>query len=104
MWNIVSKLLFRALSLVVAVPVGRAITRLIEHSWTAARPDHPPRDPTRADTRWSDAITWAVISGVGVALGRLVTTKGAVGAWKAVVGTPPPGYEVDPEPATASAH
>lgn len=96
-WNLISKLLYRVLSVLIAIPVGRAIAKLVEHAWTAARPDDPPKDPKKADTGWADAITWAAISGVGVALAKLLTTKGAAGAWKAVVGTPPPGYDKKPE-------
>ncbi|MDQ6938041.1 MAG: DUF4235 domain-containing protein [Actinomycetota bacterium] len=100
MWTLLSKLLYRILSILVAIPVGRAISRLVEHAWTAARPDHPPRDPKRAETSWRDAITWAVISGVGVALRKLVATKGTAGAWRAIVGTPPPGREKHPSEPT----
>ena len=96
-WNFISKILFRVLSFVVAIPVGRAVSKLVEKAWTAARPGDPPKDPKKADTSWGDAITWAAISGIGVAMSKLVTTKGAAGAWKAVVGTPPPGHETDPE-------
>jgi hypothetical protein len=94
--NFASKILYRIVSLLIAIPVGRAIAKLVEHAWAAARPGDPPKDPKKADTTWTDAVTWAAISGVGVAASKLLTTKAAAGAWKSVIGTPPPGYEPDP--------
>ena len=95
--NFLAKILYWVLTLIISVPVGRAVARLIERAWTAAKPGDPPKDPKKADTSWGDALTWAVISGVGVALRKLISTKGAAGAWKAIVGTQPPGYEKDPK-------
>jgi len=40
-------------------------------------------DPKKADVGWSDALIWAVISGTGTALGKLLTSKGAAGTWRA---------------------
>ncbi|MCW2528623.1 MAG: hypothetical protein JWM76_3483 [Pseudonocardiales bacterium] len=97
MFNFISKILFRVLSLIIAIPIGRLVSKLVEKAWVAARPGDPPKDPKKADTGWGDAITWAAISGIGIALRKLLTTKGAAGAWKAVIGTPPPGYETDPK-------
>jgi hypothetical protein len=96
-FNFISKILFRVLSLIIAIPVGRLVSKLVEKAWVAARPGDPPKDPKKADTGWGDAITWAAISGIGIALSKLLTTKGAAGAWKAIIGTPPPGYETDPK-------
>lgn len=93
----ISKLLYRVLSLVVAIPISRIIKKLVLKAWAAARPNDPPRDPKKADVGWLDAIIWAVISGVGTALAKLISTKGAAGTWRAMIGTEPPAHESDPE-------
>ncbi len=93
MWNLISKVLYRVLAVAVAIPVGRAVKKLIEHAWTAARPGDPPKDPKKVDTGWPDAITWAAISGVGSAAGALLTAKGTAGLWRAVFGVDPPGQK-----------
>jgi hypothetical protein len=94
--KLISKLLYRLLTLLLAIPISRAIKKLIAHGWTAVRPEDPPRDPKKADVGWSDALIWAVISGAGTALGKLLTSKGAAGTWRAIIGTEPPGFEKDP--------
>ena len=95
--NAISKLIYRLLSLLVAVPISRIIKKLVLQAWKAARPNDPPRDPKKADVGWLDALIWAVISGAGSALAKLISTKGAAGAWRAIIGTEPPSYEADPK-------
>lgn len=98
--NLISKLLYRLLTMVLSIPISRAIRKLIAQGWTAARPHDPPRDPRKADVGWSDALLWAVISGSGTALGRLLTSKGAAGTWRAIIGTEPPGFDDDKQKGT----
>jgi hypothetical protein len=95
--KIIGKLLYRILSIIIAIPIGRAVSKLAEQAWVAARPNDPPKDPRKADTGWADALTWAVITGISAALSKLLTSKGAAGAWRAIIGTDPPGYEQDPK-------
>ena len=94
--KLISKLIYRVLTMLLAIPISKAIKKLIAQAWTAARPQDPPKDPKKADVGWTDAIIWAVISGAGAALGKLLTSKGAAGTWRAVIGTEPPGFEKDP--------
>jgi Protein of unknown function (DUF4235) len=95
--NFIGKLIYRLLTLILAIPISKAIKKLIAQGWTAARPNDPPKDPKKADVGWTDALIWAVISGTGTALGKLLTSKGAAGTWRAIIGTEPPGFEKDPE-------
>ena len=95
--NVISKLIYRLLTMGLAIPIGKAIKKLIAQAWMAARPNDPPRNPNKADVGWSDALLWAVISGTGTALGKLLTSKGAAGTWRAIIGTEPPGFEKDPQ-------
>ena len=94
--KVISQVLYKLLTILVAIPVGRAIKKLIERGWTVARPENPPKNPKKADVGWGDALIWAAISGVGAALGKVVTAKGAAGAWRAMIGTEPPGMKKVP--------
>lgn len=94
--NFVGKLLYRLIALALSIPIARAVKTLTNKAWVAARPNDPPKDPKKADTGWKDALIWAAISGVGTALAKVLSTKGAAGTWRALIGTDPPGYEKDP--------
>jgi hypothetical protein len=74
----------------VAIPVSRAITKATRKAWVTARPQDPVRDPRKVDTRWSDALIWAALTGIGSALGQLLTTKGADTVWRGLTGRPSP--------------
>jgi hypothetical protein len=84
------RLAFKLLSTVVAIPVGRLIASATGKAWATARPDDPPHDPKEVQTSWSDAILFSVITGLGVAIAQLLTTKGADTAWRALTGRPSP--------------
>lgn len=91
MANVLSKIGWKVVTLAFAVPIGRAVSKATQEVWLAARPGNPPRDPKKSDTTWTDAIGWAVVSGIGIAAGRLFAARSAAKVWRTVFGVEPPG-------------
>lgn len=89
-WNVIAKFLYRILSILLAIPVAKAVSRLVDKAWLAARPRDPQHDPKRNDTKLADAVAWAAITAAGATTAKLVTTKGAAEVWRLVIGTEPP--------------
>jgi uncharacterized protein DUF4235 len=89
-WNVISRVLFRILMVLVAIPVTAAVRRMVNMAWRAARPNDPPHNPFRHDTRVIDAMSWALIVGGGRAARRIFTVKASAELWRAVMGTEPP--------------
>jgi membrane protein required for beta-lactamase induction len=89
-WNVISKVLYKVLTLLVAIPVAKLVSRLVAKAWQAARPEDPQHDPKRHDTKIADALTWAALAGVGTAASKVLTSKGAAELWRASIGTEPP--------------
>lgn len=75
---------------IVAAKVGRSA---MDKAWTKQRGSEPPRNPAAPGTTWAEAISWAVASGVAVAIARLLATRGAAQAWAKLTGSLPPGLE-----------
>lgn len=98
--NFIAKIVYRLIALALSFPIAKAVSALTKKAWAAARPNDPPKDPKKADTGWKDALIWAAISGVGSALAKVLSTKGAAGTWRALIGTDPPGYEKEPDKQT----
>jgi hypothetical protein len=88
-----SKIGWRIVALGFAVPVGIAVRKAIEAGWRKARHDDPPKNPAAPGTRWSEALAWAVVSGIAVGAARLVAARGAAATWKSLTGKLPPGVE-----------
>jgi Protein of unknown function (DUF4235) len=105
MANLVDKLGWKVVTILVSIPVGIGVRKGVEHLWRSARPNDPPRSPSDPDASWGDAIGWAALSAAGVAAAQLVTTKGASSVWRKVMGTPPPVKPTDAadEPALSKA-
>jgi hypothetical protein len=76
-----------------AVPTGIATRKAIETGWRKAKHDDPPKNPAAPGTEWSEALMWAVVSGIAVASARLVAARGAAATWKSLTGKLPPGIE-----------
>jgi hypothetical protein len=89
-----ARLAFRLIAAVVAIPIGRAVTKGTRKAWLAARPDDPVKDPKKLETRWQDALVWAGLTGFGTAVAQLASTKGADVVWRAITGTPSPPPKV----------
>ena len=93
MANIAGKAGWRVVTIAIGIPVGIVTKKAVERAWIAARPTDPPRRAKDPNVRWTDALAWAAISGIGVAVAELVTTKGAATVWRSLVGAEPPGTE-----------
>ena len=75
------------------VAVKKASDAFISRIWRKTRRNEPPADPSAPGTPWGDAIAWAVASGIAVAVGRLVATRGTARAVTKVTGRVPKGME-----------
>lgn len=85
-----SRIAFKLVAAVIAIPVGRVVTKATTKAWATARPDDPPVNPRQVDTDWRDAMIWAGLTGLGAAIAQLLSTKGADTVWRALTGRPSP--------------
>jgi hypothetical protein len=67
--------------------------KILDTTWKKTQGDEPPRNPAAPGTTWPKALSWAVASGAGMAVARLVAMRGAAQAWKKTTGKLPPGLE-----------
>lgn len=65
----------------------------LDKGWARTRGGEPPRNPAARGTSWSEAVSWAVASGIAVALAKLLAARGAASAWERTTGALPPGLE-----------
>lgn len=97
MARIVGKIGWRITTIVVGIPVGIAAKKGVERAWLTLRPENPPTKPRDPNVDWRDALIWAALSGIGVALAQLATTKGAATLWRNLIGAEPPVKTENPE-------
>lgn len=88
--NTVEKLVLRVLTILISIPIAKAVRKAIDGAWQAARPDNPPRLSSDTTVRATDAITWAALSAAGIVAGELLTRAATETAYRAVMGTEPP--------------
>jgi hypothetical protein len=85
-----SKIVFKVLTILISIPVGRLVTKLIDRVWVAVRPSTPADRDDADAVDWKDAVAWAALSAAGMAAAQLITKRGAESAYRALVGTTPP--------------
>ena len=76
-----------------AIVAGTLTRKLITKTWKGVTGAEPPTNPEHPDVTWGEAITWALASGVAVALARLVATRAAANRWVKSTGSLPPGLD-----------
>jgi hypothetical protein len=74
---------------------GLVTQRILETAWKGVRDQSPPPVPADRSARWADALSWAIATGVGAGVARLVTIRTAARMWEATT------HEVPPEPGLA---
>lgn len=89
MANFGAKLTMKVLTIAVGIPVGIATRKAVEKIWVAAGPDRP-RTAADDGVQWADAISWAALTGVGMAVADLATRKGAAEIYRTLLGSRPP--------------
>ena len=84
---------WKVAGVVSGVVSGLAARQLLQGGWRRFMGGDPPANPASPRTTWSEALMWAVSSGVAVAVARLVAQRGAAEAFKAATGHYPEGLE-----------
>ena len=87
------RVMWKILGTVTGILSGMATRTLLKTGWKKVRGGDPPTNPAAPGTSWKEALTWAAASGVAMAVTRLVAQRGAAEAWKAELGSYPPGLE-----------
>jgi len=74
-----------------------AVTKkAVDTGWRWVTGSEPPTDPEDPDLTWQEAVTWALASGVGIAVARLFATRQAAQMWRKWTGELPPGMRPPP--------
>lgn len=89
--NVVSRMAFRLLALTAGTVAAAATRKALDRGWQRTRGSEPPRNPAAPDTTWTEAVAWAVASGVAIGLARVMSARGAAATWQRATGTLPPG-------------
>ena len=95
---IASKIGMKVINMAISIPVGIATKKIVERTWAAARPDDPPRKAKDVDTRWADAVGWAVLSAIGIVAAEYLSRQGTAIAYRTITGLEPP----PPKPSKAT--
>lgn len=76
-----------------AIPTGIALRKAMDAAWQSSRGTAPPKNPAAPGTQWQEALAWAAVSGIAVAIGRMLAAQGAASTYKTLTGHLPPGLE-----------
>ena len=86
-----SSKIWTVFSLVSALAAAAAARKGLNTSWKAATGKNPPENPADPDVDVKEAIAWAVLSGVAVAVARMLAQRKAASYYARSTGHLPPG-------------
>lgn len=86
----VQKYGWKAIAVGTGALTGLATQRVIELVWTAVRGSTPPKVAADRSSPWPEAVSWAIATGIGVGVARLLAVRTAAVLWEAAVHAPPP--------------
>ncbi len=89
----VAKLGWKVVGVAAGLAAAKATRKALDVGWSKTRGGEPPRNPASRETDWSEAIAWAVASGIALGLARLLAARGAAKLWEKATGALPPGLE-----------
>lgn len=78
--------LWAAFSVTAALGAAALAKKGINTGWRAATGKNPPENPADPDVEIWEAVTWAVVSGVFVALARMLAQRKAAGYYQRSTG------------------
>jgi len=81
---------WKALTIGLGVLAGLVTQRALEVPWKLVQGSTPPKVLADRRSPLFDAMSWAIASGVGVGVARLLVIRAAAGVWEAAVHEPPP--------------
>jgi Protein of unknown function (DUF4235) len=81
---------WKAVTVSLGVLAGFITQGIVEVPWKLLRGSTPPKVLADRRTSFVDALSWAVATGVGVGVARLLAIRAAAGVWEAAVHEPPP--------------
>jgi hypothetical protein len=88
------KLGWKAISYGAGGFAGLCTQRVLEAAWKGSRHASPPVPADRGSS-WIEALSWAVATGVGIGVSRLVAIRTAAVVWEAATHEPPPEAALD---------
>jgi hypothetical protein len=86
----VQKYGWKAIAVGTGALTGLATHRVIELIWTTVRGSTPPKQAADRSSPWPEAVSWAIATGIGVGVARLLAVRTAAVLWEAAVHAPPP--------------
>jgi hypothetical protein len=92
---------WKTLTIGLGALTGLATKRSLEVLWKATRGSGPPKVAADRRSSWVDALSWAVATGAGVGVARLLAMRSAAALWEAAVHEPPPEVGLDMSDAAA---
>lgn len=90
---VAARIAYKVVGIGVGIVASKVARSVLDKGWERTRGGQPPRNPAEADVAWSDALSWAIASGVAVGVARLVAAKGTADAWTKATGHLPPGAQ-----------
>ena len=89
----VAKVGWKVVGVTTGLAAAKATRKAMDVGWSKTRGGEPPRNPASRETDWTEAVAWAIASGIALGLAKLLAARGSAKLWEKATGSLPPGLE-----------
>jgi hypothetical protein len=87
----VKKLTYEGLSALAGLMAALVARKVVSALWRGDT--EPPLNPADRRISWREALIWALATGVGAGVARVIALRGTAAGWESATGAPPPGVQ-----------
>jgi hypothetical protein len=89
----VGRVFYRVLGIAFAIPISMLMRKGLSAAWRSTQGGEPPRDPRAPNAKFVDVLAWAGLSGLSLAIGQFIASRGAAFTYHALTGRHAPGWD-----------
>lgn len=82
--------MYKIATILVSIPVAKAVQKGVAAVWVKARPQNPSTDPKNRQADWKDAVGFAALTAAGTAATDVLIRKASDKAYTAATHLEPP--------------
>lgn len=84
---------YKVLALIASLVGAMVARKSLTIGWRLVSGKEPPANPEHPEVTWTEAASWAIVSGAVVGLARMIAQKRVAASWHKSTGSLPPGLE-----------
>ena len=81
--------IYKVVGILASLMAAATARKILDKAWQKTKGGEPPRNPASPETTWTEALTWAAVSGIAVGVAKTLSARGTAAAFHKTTGKIP---------------